>query len=75
VARHLQSAGNYQLYYQYEGIGDIDCDYILVRCDNFGLCQYVDSWQVAPLCLGNNAPIRLEGDIQVYIHDALVFEE
>lgn len=75
VARHLQSKGNYSLYYQYEGIGDLDCDYVLVRCDSFGLCQFVKSWQVAPVCLGNQAPIRLEDDIRVFIHGELVFEE
>jgi hypothetical protein len=78
IARHLQSASPYHLYYQYEGIGDMDCDYILVRCDTAGLvCNFVESWQVAPLCLGNQAPIRLESSdrLQVYIHTELVYEE
>lgn len=76
IARHLQSSGNYHLYYQYEGIGDVDCNYVLVRCDGAGIvCEYVESWQVAPICLGHEAPIRLEGEIQVFIHNRLVFEE
>jgi hypothetical protein len=79
IARHLQSAENYHLYYQYEGIGDIDCDYVLVRCDTGGLlCNFVESWQVAPICLGNQAPIRLEsrsGAIEVFIHGELVYHE
>jgi hypothetical protein len=79
IARHLQSAANYRLYYQYEGIGDTDCDYILVRCDGAGLvCDYAESWQVAPLCLGNQAPIRLETigkTIRVFIFNELVYEE
>jgi hypothetical protein len=75
IARHLQGSGSYQLYYQYEGIGDIDCDYVLVRCESFGLCEFVESWQVAPVCLGDQAPIRLEDNIRVFIHGELVFEE
>lgn len=76
IARHLQSAENYRVYYQYEGIGDSDCDYILVRCDGAGLlCEYLGSWQVAPVCLGHQAPIRLEEDGRLFIHGEQVYEE
>ncbi len=56
LARHLQSATSaehrYHLFYQYDGIGGIGCDVIVVRCDTLGvICRAVQHRDRSP-CLG-----------------------
>lgn len=83
LAHHLQSESlgdhQYKIFYQFDGIGGLGCDVVLVRCDTLGIvCRFVQKWDRTP-CLGQFEPIRLmKNNRQLSItidNETIVFEE
>lgn len=63
-AVHIQTAAVdgqlWHLYYQTAPLPDQACDYVLVRCEMGGLqCTWQGQWRNSPICLGEQANIRL----------------
>lgn len=83
IAHHWQSVAvaddRYHLYYQFDGIGTPACEYVLVRCDRFGLvCRQQARWDYSTTCLSQYADIQLRTSnrtVYVIMGDDVVFEE
>lgn len=83
LTRHIETVRTeehtYHLYYQYTAIGDVDCDYVVVRCDRYGIvCTHIGHWLVSPVCLNQYANIRLtvrDTLLTVIANDEIVFQD